>query len=191
MSSFLAQNMFLLGIKKLATSITSLAIAEARSDYESAAIPLAFLDSIYSSELIIRASILKAEITNNLSELGEDRVSEIRQVELIAGSARVSFLELPQELVRVTGKSIQNSDVYYEISHLRRILFSEGLLATQLIEPTLRFTFESIEPLIIDMWGDIILLHIPETDFEVDEHIDLLLGKYNISVSERDSHEDY
>lgn len=189
MSEFLAQNMFSLGIKKLAKSIASLAMAEAKSDHESAIIPLAFLDSIYSSELIVKASILKAELASNLSELGESSVSEVRQIELISGSSRLSFLELPQELERVSGRSIKNSSAYYRISHLRKTLFSEGLQATQLIEPTFRFAFESIEPLIIDMWGDIIFLHLPELNFAVDEYIETLLKQYNILFSEHDSRE--
>jgi len=36
----------------------------------------------------------------------------------------------------------------------------------------------------IDMWGDIILLHVSELDFEVDRYIEGLLVRYNISVSD-------
>jgi len=185
MSDFLAQSMFSLGIIKLARSITELAIAEANSDYESAVIPLAFLDSIYSSELVVRASILKIELAGNLSTFGESTVSEIRKIELINGSSRLSFLELPKELERVSGRLIANSTAYYEMNHLRKELFSEDFHANQLVEPTLRFAFESIEPLAIDMWGDIILMHIPELDFEVDKHIETLLAQYDITASER------
>ena len=71
---------------------------------------------------------------------------EIRQAELINGSSRLSFLELPQELEKVSGSSIKNSDAYYEMSRLRILLFSKGLQAKKLIEPKLRFAFESIEP---------------------------------------------
>jgi len=190
MSDFLAHNMFSLGIIKLATSLANLASAEISSDYESAAIPLAFIDSIYSSELIVRASILKAALASNLSNFGESNVSEIRRIEFISGSSRLSFLELPQELEKVSGRLIQNSEAYYEMSYLRKTLFSEGLPAIQLIEPLLRFAFESIEPLVIDMWEDIILMHVPELDFEVDAHIGALLVKYNIVVSEHDLHKD-
>lgn len=46
MSDLLAQNMFSLGIIKLAMSIAEIDSTEVRSDYESAAIPSAFLDSM-------------------------------------------------------------------------------------------------------------------------------------------------
>lgn len=95
MSDFLAQNMFSLGVKKLAKSIKNLDSSKASSDYETAVIPLAFINSMYSSELIARASILKAELASNLSKSGEGNASGIRQIELITGFSRLSFLELP------------------------------------------------------------------------------------------------
>lgn len=122
--------------------------------------------------------------------MGEGSVSEARQAELIVGSSSLSFLELPQELRKVAGRSIQNIDAYYKMSDLRKILFSEGIQAQYLIEPTLRFAFESIEPLVIEMWEEIILLHVPELEFEVDRYIGNLLTRYAISVSDHDSYED-
>ena len=190
MSDLLAQNMYSLGIAKLARAIAELAVSEISSTPESIILSLAFLDSIYSSELIVRASILKIELEENLANLGEGAVSEIRQAELINGSSRLSFLKLPEELERISGKSIINSKVYYEMNHLRKILLSEEIDPTQLVEPTLRFAFESIEPLIIDIWGEIIALYFPELDFEVDKYIDILLTRYNVTVSQHDLFED-
>ena len=77
MSKLLAENMFSLGIIKLASATADLSIAEASSDYESAAIPLGFLDSIYSSELIVRTSIVKAELSANFSSYGRSVVPEM------------------------------------------------------------------------------------------------------------------
>lgn len=77
MSILLARNIFSLGIIKLARAITELTISEGDSRDESAIISLAFLDIIYSSELIIRSVILKTELEK------KDTVSEIRKTELI------------------------------------------------------------------------------------------------------------
>ncbi len=182
--------MFSIGVYKLGISVANLASPEIKSDLDSVNIPIAFIDSIFASELIIKASILKAELEGDTYGSGEGIVTEARKVELIAGSSRLSFLELPQELYRVSGRIIQNSDAYYKMIDLRTTLFSESINGGDLIEPTLRFAFESIEPLMIDMWEDIILLHVPELNFEVDRCIEALLVRYNISVSEHNSYED-
>ncbi len=190
MSILLSQNMFSIGASKLGISLASLASSEMRSDFDSVNISIAFIDSIFASELIIKASILKAELESSVSRLSENIVTEARRIELIAGSSRLSFLELPQELYRVSGREIQNPDAYYKMSDLRKTLFSEGINPNNLMEPTLKFAFESIEPLMIDMWDDIILLHVSELNFEVDRYIEDLLVRYNISVSDHNSYED-
>jgi len=186
-SNLLARNMFFFGIIKIAKSITELAIPESRLTDDSVTIPLAFLDTISASEVIIRACILKIELDKNLTDFGDNTVSEARKNELINGSSRLSFLELPRELERISGKSIANPAAYYEMDSLRNILLREGLDLNDLVEPTLRFTFESIEPLIIDVWEEIILLYVPELDFEVDRYIEMLLSQYNITLSQHDS----
>jgi len=116
MSISLSQNMFSIGASKLGISLASLASSEMRSDFDSVNIPIAFIDSIFASELIIKASILKAELESNVSRLSESMVAEARRIELIAGSSRLSFLELPQELYRVSGRGIHNPDAYYKMS---------------------------------------------------------------------------
>ena len=46
--------------------------------------------------------------------------------------------------------------------------------------------FEVIEPMSIEFWEEIILLHVPEYDFEIDQHIEEYLIKYEIEVHGHD-----
>jgi hypothetical protein len=121
---------------------------------------------------------------------GKDAVSELRLVELVNGSATLSFQELPQELARIAGKSLKNTYAYHEMNHLKYLLFRQEIDAPHLAAPTLRFAFESIEPLLIEDWEQIILFHIPELDFEVDRHIESLLEQFNITPSNLDKSEE-
>lgn len=99
----------------------------------------------------MRASLLKAELASNLSDFGESSVREMRRIESIAGFSRLSFLELPRRLKRASGSLIEDNEAYCAVSRLRKALFSDDFQSIQLVEAVWRFTFESIEPLMIDM----------------------------------------
>jgi hypothetical protein len=186
MSQLLSENMSAIGTMKLARSIADISLRYRENSVSRYVISLAFLDSIYAAELIVRASILKFKTIEKerFSKDAEDL--GFRYLELVNSSFDFSFLKLPKELMQVTGKSIKNIQAYYEMSRLRNLLFSQGVDTDLLIEPTLRFAFESIEPLMIEDWEQIILLHVPELGFEVDRHIETLLERFNIAPSNHD-----
>ncbi|MGK7944075.1 MAG: hypothetical protein AB4058_06370 [Microcystaceae cyanobacterium] len=177
MFDFAAQNLIALGMKKLGKAVAEVTLDDLNSQIS---IPLAFLDSISAAELLIRGRILEIEEREN--------VEDLRKIELLHGySARMAFPRLPEMLQKSIGYTLKKLDVYRQTVHLRTLLFTENVSSTQLIESTLRFAFEVIEPMMIECWSQIILLHLPEYNFDIDEHIETLLTRYCIEVSYHDS----
>ena len=177
MFDFAAQNLIALGMKKLGKAVAEVTLDEFNSEIF---IPLAFLDSISAAELLIRGRILEVEERENIDDL--------QKIELLHGySARMAFPRLPEMLRKATGYTLKNPDVYRQAVHLKTLLFTEKISSTQLIKCTLRFAFETIEPLMIESWSQVILLHLPEYDFEIDRHIENTLAHYEIDISYHDS----
>lgn len=177
MFDFAAQNLIALGMKKLGKAVAEVTLDDFNSKIS---IPLAFLDSISAAELLIRGRILEVEEREN--------VDDLQKIELLHGySARMAFPRLPEMLRKSTGYTLKNPDVYRQAAHLRTLLFTENISSTQLIECTLRFAFEGIEPMMIECWSQIILLHLPEYEFDIDQHIETFLTHYQIEVSYHDS----
>lgn len=170
-------NMITIGLALLARSVAEVTLENRDSDFS---ITLAFLDSMSAAELLIRARILEVEVEKN------EAVSELRVNELVYGSSRLSFSRLPQELEKTSGYSLNKLQVYLEMTHLRSLVFTEWLSPEKLVKPTLCFAFEVIEPMLIDFWEEIILLHVPEYDFEIDQHIEEYLIRYEIEVHGHD-----
>jgi|GEM_PF-6256366 len=177
MFDFAAQNLIALGMKKLGKAVAEVTLNDFNSEIS---IPLAFLDSISAAELLIRGRILEVEQRENADDL--------QKIELLHGySIRMAFPRLPELLRNSTGYILKNPDVYRQAVHLRTRLFTENVNSTQLIECTLSFAFEAIEPLMIECWSQIILLHLPEYDFDIDHHIEKVLAHYEINTSYHDS----
>lgn len=182
------QNMTTIGLAKLARAVAEVTLEESHSNFP---VALAFLDSMTAAELLIRARILEVEVQNGMNSLQSEAVSALRLNELVYGSSRLSFIRLPQELEKISGYSLNKPQVYLEMSHLRSLIFREFLSPENLVKPTLRFAFEVIEPMLIEFWEEIILLHVPEYDFEIDQHIEGYLTKYEIKVHDHDGIGDY
>ena len=112
----------------------------------------------------------------------ETEMENLRAIELIHGySSQIAFPRLPEVLRKSTGYTIKNLDIYRQTVHLRTRLFVEEVNSEELVESTLRFAFEAIEPMMIEFWEQIILLHLPEYDFEIDQHIETYLIRYKIA----------
>ncbi|AFZ38282.1 hypothetical protein Sta7437_4849 (plasmid) [Stanieria cyanosphaera PCC 7437] len=177
MNAAAAQNLIFFGMKKLGKAVAEVTLEDCNSEI---LIPLAFLDSIAAAELIIRGHILEVE--------AETEMEDLRAIELIHGySSQIAFPRLPEVLRKSTGYIIKNLDIYRQTAHLRTRLFGEEVNSQELVEFTLRFAFEAIEPMMIEFWEQIILLHLPEYDFEIDQHIETYLIRYQIDVSDHDS----
>ena len=171
MFDFAAQNLITLGMKKLGKAVAEVTLNDENSDIF---IPLAFLDSISAAELLIRGRILEVE----------ENIGDLRKIELLYGySEKMAFPRLPEMLRKHTGYAIERSDIYRQTVHLKTLLFTEDLNLTQLVECTLRFAFETIEPMMVEFWSQIILLHLPEYEFEIDWHIENVLAHYQIELS--------
>ena len=177
MNAAAAQNLIFWGMKKLGKAVAEVTLEDCNSEI---LIPLAFLDSIAAAELIIRGRILEVE--------AETEMEDLRAIELIHGySSQIAFPRLPEVLRKSTGYIIKNLDIYRQTAHLRTRLFVEEVNSEELVESTLRFAFEAIEPMMIEFWEQIILLHLPEYDFEIDRHIETYLIRYKINVSDHNS----
>jgi hypothetical protein len=173
MFDFAAQNLIALGMKKLGKAVAEVTLEDFNSKIF---IPLAFLDSISAAELLIRGRILEVEERENIDDL--------LKIELLHGySARMAFPRLPEMLRESTGYTLQKTDIYRQTAHLRTLLVTEKVSSKRLIECTLRFAFEAIEPLMIESWSQIILLHLPEYEFDIDQHVETILALYEIDTS--------
>lgn len=203
-----AQTLIFVGIKKLAKAVAEVTInnfdgvtscfgervRQKFGDYNTS-VSLAFLDSTTAAELIIRGCILEfegrccIESASCFSESNSEKVwRDLRKAELLHGySLELSFPLLPEALKVATDYVIKKPDIYRHVVHLKTRLFTEEVSLEELIEFTLRFAFEVIEPIMIEHWGQIILLHLPEYNFEIDQHIETYLKHYEIEVSSHDS----
>ncbi len=173
------------GLSRLARAVVEVSFEPQRQPL---AAPLAVIDCILATEYVLRGRIL--EVENSNAEKKDKKISDIRLQQLVSGSKGFDFYSLPNELFQSTGYSIKNIEEYNSFGNLKNALVRRSFERDFLVETTLRYAFQVLEPMIMEFWDDLILIHASEYEFETDEYVDRQLTKYGILVKPRFSEED-
>ncbi len=155
-----AKNLINLGTSQLAKSLAEIVQGHQEE------VPLAFLSTITSSEMLVRGCLLHHEIINAAE------ISDTRFIQLLQGSPTVSFSFIPKMISTILGHPLQDTAPHRRMMQVRKRLLKNGDLSIGFEEVTLRFAFEIIDPFLFEYLNGAILMHLPETLGDFDEVID-------------------
>lgn len=178
--------MLRLGLAQLARSVVEVTLFE---DDRPEAQSLATLDAAQAAERILRARILEHEADKAGTPLNDLQVAR-----LVYGTPSLTLARLPEALHLRTGFVVHDPNSFGAFSILARRVERERIDPDLLIETTLKFSFETIEPLLIHFWNEFILAHTPDCYWsdcrQVDEHVYKFLKKHGITPSVRNEEKD-
>jgi hypothetical protein len=135
----------------------------------------------HAAELIIKSCIAKEHpllLFTKIPKLEKLSNENLTLERLLNEGKTLNYSDLPDMLWASTGYVISDIDIYREFGYLRNTIQHLAIPNIDLVEPSLKFTFKVINPLIQEFWNTNVFEHL-EVDYS-DTWLKELLDEYKL-----------
>jgi hypothetical protein len=165
------------GLKLLSHAIEHLTYSAIINPYWHA---FGVLHTAQAGEIIIKSCISKENPLAIFTKIPKLEQSEEISIDLLLREGKtINYTELPKVLFETTKYQIVDTNLYKEFGLLRNSIQHLGVPAKDICEPSFKFIFNIIEPIIFEFWGETVLDNL-EDDVTDEYLIELLEEHYHI-----------